>query len=88
MNIPRSAVTYCARTKLLTLVGKKFGVLFKTHPLGSLEIHFLENAIQGGWVLLETIPAIYVDLKLFEKLGDSSIDFDFQAQEFIIRKDP
>lgn len=87
MSIGRSPVTYCARAKLLSLLDGKFGVFFKSHPLGSLEIHFLEHMLQGGWVLLETTPAVYVDEITFHQIGDeAAIDFDFQSQEFIIKK--
>jgi hypothetical protein len=85
----RRAVTYCARAKLLSLLGgEKRAVIFKTPPLGSLEILFLDDAPKGDWVFLEMYPRIYADAATYKRLGtESSIDFDFDTQEFIIKRD-
>jgi hypothetical protein len=82
----RTAVTYCARAKLLTLLGEGFGVFFKSHPLGSLELHFHDEMPVGNWVQLEKTPRVYVDHLTFRKIRpEDSIDFSFDTQEFIIK---
>jgi len=91
MSSNRTSVTYCARAKLLSLLngGEKQSVIFKSHPLGSLDILFLEDSPKGEWVLLEMYPRIYADLVTYKRLQiESAIDFDFQSQEFIIKRTP
>lgn len=85
----RTPVTYCARAKLLSLLGdEKRVVIFKTPPLGSLEIHFLDDTPKGEWVFLTMYPRVYADAATYKRIGfESAIDFDFDTQEFIIKRD-
>jgi hypothetical protein len=49
---------------------------------------FLSEMPQGDWVLVEKTPRVFVDYKTFRLLeAESSIDFDFQSQEFIVRRE-
>ena len=83
----RSQVTYCGRAKLLSLIDGKFGVFFVSRSQGSLEIHFCDDMPRGHWVQLESTPRVFVDTTTFRRLKlENSIDFDFDTQEFIIRK--
>jgi hypothetical protein len=87
MQTDRSAVTYCGRAKLLNLLDGKFGVFFVSRPTGSLELHFCDRFPKGHWVQIEDTPRVFVDTRTFRKIRpESSIDFDFNSQEFIIRK--
>jgi len=53
-----------------------------------LDILFLEDNPSGEWVLLEMYPRIYADVTTFKRIkSESAIDFDFNTQEFIIRKE-
>lgn len=81
----RSAVTLCARAKLLTLLDQKFGAFFSGSNHGSLELNFFDSLPSGNWLQLENTPRVFVDYTTFNKIeSESSIDFDFSTQEFVI----
>jgi len=87
-------LTYCAQAKLKQLIDESGAqaIDIKALPQGSIgfelvypvkeSIGFCKTAI----ILSET-PKVYTDLFTLSQLSNASVDFDYPASEFVIKRE-